>query len=172
MMYFRLAFKNVKRSIKDYLIYIITLTACISLFYAFLSITSRYYRPDIGAEFNLDILGDGIKYAGDSIDYRLLLMFLMQYVNHFMIQRRKREFAVQSIIGMEQSTIARLFFMESLIMGLFSLVVGNCIGWCFFTIYYCHVAAGLSETICVFVYVVSGYNHFNRFLFLALVLQS
>ena len=32
-MYFRLAFKNVKRSIKDYLIYIMTLTACISLFY-------------------------------------------------------------------------------------------------------------------------------------------
>ena len=47
-MYFRLAFQNVKRSIKDYLIYIMTLTACISLFYAFLSITSRYYRPDIG----------------------------------------------------------------------------------------------------------------------------
>lgn len=48
-MCFRLAFQNVKRSIKDYLIYIMTLTACISLFYAFLSITSRYYRPDIGA---------------------------------------------------------------------------------------------------------------------------
>lgn len=57
-MYFRLAFQNVKRSIKDYLIYIMTLTACISLFYAFLSITSRYYRPDIGAEFNLEVLGD------------------------------------------------------------------------------------------------------------------
>ncbi len=37
-----------------------TLTACISLFYAFLSITSRYYRPDIGAEFNLEVLGDGM----------------------------------------------------------------------------------------------------------------
>lgn len=59
-MYFRLAFQNVKRSIKDYLIYIMTLTACISLFYAFLSITSRYYRPDIGAEFNLEVLGDGM----------------------------------------------------------------------------------------------------------------
>ena len=39
----------------------------------------------------------------------VLLMFLMQYVNHFMIQRRKREFAIQSLLELEQSTIARLF---------------------------------------------------------------
>lgn len=114
MMYAKLALENVKKSTKDYLIYIVTLTACISMFYAFLSISSNYYEPNIGAEFNLDILGDGIKYA--ILLITVLLMFLMQYVNHFMIQRRKREFAIQSIIGMEQSTIARLFFVESLIM--------------------------------------------------------
>ena len=108
MMYAKLALENVKKSTKDYLIYIVTLTACISMFYAFLSISSNYYDPNIGAEFNLDILGDGIKYA--ILLITVLLMFLMQYVNHFMIQRRKREFAIQSIIGMEQSTIARLFF--------------------------------------------------------------
>lgn len=120
MMYAKLALENVKKSTKDYLIYIVTLTACISMFYAFLSISSNYYDPNIGAEFNLDILGDGIKYA--ILLITVLLMFLMQYVNHFMIQRRKREFAIQSIIGMEQSTIARLFFVESLIMGIF-------VGW-------------------------------------------
>lgn len=103
MMYAKLALENVKKSTKDYLIYIVTLTACISMFYAFLSISSNYYEPNIGAEFNLDILGDGIKYA--ILLITILLMFLMQYVNHFMIQRRKREFAIQSIIGMEQSTI-------------------------------------------------------------------
>lgn len=121
MMYAKLALENVKKSTKDYLIYIVTLTACISMFYAFLSISSNYYDPNIGAEFNLDILGDGIKYA--ILLITVLLMFLMQYVNHFMIQRRKREFAIQSIIGMEQSTIARLFFVESLIMGIISLIV-------------------------------------------------
>lgn len=63
MMYAKLALENVKKSTKDYLIYIVTLTACISMFYAFLSISSNYYDPNIGAEFNLDILGDGIKYA-------------------------------------------------------------------------------------------------------------
>ena len=128
-MYAKLALENVKKSTKDYLIYIVTLTACISMFYAFLSISSNYYDPNIGAEFNLDILGDGIKYA--ILLITVLLMFLMQYVNHFMIQRRKREFAIQSIIGMEQSTIARLFFVESLIMGIFSLIVGIGLGGVF-----------------------------------------
>ena len=56
MMYAKLALENVKKSTKDYLIYIVTLTACISMFYAFLSISSNYYDPNIGAEFNLDIL--------------------------------------------------------------------------------------------------------------------
>lgn len=129
MMYAKLALENVKKSTKDYLIYIVTLTACISMFYAFLSISSNLYDPNIGAEFNLDILGDGIKYA--ILLITVLLMFLMQYVNHFMIQRRKREFAIQSIIGMEQSTIARLFFVESLIMGIFSLIVGIGLGGVF-----------------------------------------
>ena len=43
MMYAKLALENVKKSTKDYLIYIVTLTACISMFYAFLSISSNYY---------------------------------------------------------------------------------------------------------------------------------
>ena len=96
MMYAKLALENVKKSTKDYLIYIVTLTACISMFYAFLSISSNYYDPNIGAEFNLDILGDGIKYA--ILLITVLLMFLMQYVNHFMIQRRKREFAILYVL--------------------------------------------------------------------------
>ena len=70
MMYAKLALENVKKSTKDYLIYIVTLTACISMFYAFLSISSNYYDPNIGAEFNLDILGDRNKIC-DSIDYRI-----------------------------------------------------------------------------------------------------
>ena len=53
MMYAKLALENVKKSTKDYLIYIVTLTACISMFYAFLSISSNYYDPNIGAEFTV-----------------------------------------------------------------------------------------------------------------------
>ena len=42
MMYTKLIFKNAKRSGKDYLIYIVTMTLCVTLFYAFLSISSTH----------------------------------------------------------------------------------------------------------------------------------
>lgn len=59
-MYAKLVFRNAKRSVKDYLIYIVTMTICVTLFYSFLSISSRYYQPDIGSEYNFTILSDGM----------------------------------------------------------------------------------------------------------------
>ena len=60
-MYAKLIFKNAKRSAKDYLIYIVTMTICVTLFYAFLSISSSYYNPDIGSEYDFTLLSDGMK---------------------------------------------------------------------------------------------------------------
>ena len=71
---------------------------------------------------NLDIVSDGMKLAVFTLT--LLLLVLIQYVNRFMIRRRQKEFAVQTIMGMEQRVTAWLFFGETLIMGLCSLVLG------------------------------------------------
>ena len=107
-MYAKLILKNAKRSLKDYLIYIVTMTICVTLFYSFLSISSRYYRPDIGSEYDFAMLSDGMKMAICLIT--LCLLFLIRFVNNYMLRHRQKEFAVQSIMGMEQRTIARLFF--------------------------------------------------------------
>ena len=117
-MYAKLVFRNAKRSVKDYLVYIVTMTICVTLFYAFLSISSSYYSPDIGSEYDFTLLSDGMKIAICMIT--LLLLFLIRFVNHYMLRRKQKEFAVQSIMGMEQKTIGRIFFAETLIMGMFS----------------------------------------------------
>ena len=114
-MYAKLVLKNAKRSAKDYLIYIVTMTICVALFYSFLSISSRYYQPDIGSEYKFRILGDGMKLAISAVT--LLLLFLIHYVNQYMLRRRQKEFAVQSIMGMEQKIIGRIFFAETFVMG-------------------------------------------------------
>lgn len=121
-MYAKLIFKNAKRSVKDYLIYIVTMTICVTLFYSFLSISSEYYQPDIGSEYDFTLLSDGMKIAICLIT--LCLLFLIRFVNNYMLRRRQKEFAVQSIMGMEQKTIAGLFFAETLIMGMISNVLG------------------------------------------------
>ncbi len=121
-MYAKLVFKNAKRSVKDYLIYIVTMTICVTLFYAFLSVSSSYYNPDIGSNYDFTLLSDGMKAAICMIT--LLLLFLIRFVNHYMLRRKQKELAVQSIMGMEQKTIGRIFFAETLIMGIISILIG------------------------------------------------
>lgn len=125
-MYAKLIFRNARRSAKDYLVYIVTMTICVMLFYAFLSISSGYYHPDIGSEYNFTILSDGMKAAICCVT--LLLLFLIRYVNSYMLRRKQKEFAVQSVMGMEQKTIGWLFFAETFVMGFVAIAVGNFLG--------------------------------------------
>ena len=126
MLYFRMILRNAKRSARDYLIYFVTMTLCVTLFYGFLSVTSRYYDPDLGVEYDLEFMSDGMKLAICLVS--LLLFFLIWYVNRYMIRRRQKEFALQTIMGMERGVTAALFFAETLIMGLLSVVCGILLG--------------------------------------------
>lgn len=125
-MYAKLVLRNAKRSVKDYLIYIVTMTICVTLFYSFLSISSRYYQPDIGSEYDFTMLSDGMKVAICAVT--LVLLFLIRFVNNYMLLRRQKEFAIQSVMGMEQRTIGRLFFAETFVMGIISIVIGIFLG--------------------------------------------
>ena len=89
------------RSVKDYLVYIVTMTICVTLFYAFLSISSSHYSPDIGSEYDFTLLSDGMKIAICMITL-LLLFFDTVRQSLYAKTEAKKEFAVQSIMGMEQ----------------------------------------------------------------------
>ena len=87
-MYAKLIFRNARRSVRDYLIYIVTMTICVTLFYSFLSISSSYYHPDIGSTYDFTMLGDGMKMAICAIT--LILLFLIWFVNGYMLRRRQK----------------------------------------------------------------------------------
>ena len=93
-MYGKLILRSARRSVQDYLIYLVTLTLCVGLFYAFLSISSRYYHPALGAEFDLSFLSEWMKLAICGVT--LLLLFLIRYVNRYMIRQKQQEFAMQT----------------------------------------------------------------------------
>ncbi|WBW98122.1 FtsX-like permease family protein [Oceanirhabdus sp. W0125-5] len=118
--------RNAKRSIKDYLIYFITLTLCVALFYSFMSLSSPNYELNTSGQFDLSILYTYIKYASYFIT--AVLTFLVSYVNKYMMKRRKREFATYVLLGMEQKTVAFLFFLETFIMGIISILMGIILG--------------------------------------------
>jgi len=125
-MYLKLVFRNVRRSLRDYLIYLVTMTICVTVFYAFLSISSRYYQPDVGAEYNLSFLRDGMRAAIFAV--ALLLLFLIWYVNRYMLKSRQKEFAVMTVMGMEQKTVGKLFLAETFVMGLVAVGLGIVLG--------------------------------------------
>lgn len=125
-MHVKLALRNVRRSAKDYLIYVLTMVLTVGLFYGFLSITSPFYNSRLPIQMNLDYFSSKMKIIIPLI--ALLLIFLISYVNSYIIRRRKKEFALQIILGMEQRTVAYMFFIEMLIMGLIAVGIGIVLG--------------------------------------------
>ena len=125
-MYAKLALRNAKRSAKGYLIYLLTLTLSVGLFYGFLSITSPVYNSSLPIKMDLEYFSGKMKIIIPLI--AVLLVFLISYVNRYMIGRRKKEFALQITMGMEQRTVAFLFFIETLLMGILAVAGGIVLG--------------------------------------------
>ena len=103
-MYAKLAKSNARKSIKDYLIYFITITICVSLFYAITSLSSSSYEFITEDSYNFKTLQLILKYSTYVIT--AILILLIAYVNKYMIRRRQREFATYILLGAEQKSIA------------------------------------------------------------------
>ncbi|ADL53978.1 ABC transporter permease [Clostridium cellulovorans] len=128
-MYAKLALSNARRSIKDYVIYFVTLIICVSLFYAFMSLSSSHYELITEDTYNFKYLKIMIKYTTYIITG--LLILLIGYVNKYMMKRRKKEFATYILLGIPQRNVALMFFIETLVMGIVSIVFGIFLGTLF-----------------------------------------
>lgn len=128
-MYVKLAISNAKKSIKDYLIYFITISICVSLFYAFTSLSSSSYELITEKSYNFENLEKMLKYSTYVIT--ALLVLLIGYVNRYMIRRRQREFATYILLGAEQKSVALMFFIETLIIGIVAIIAGIFVGTLF-----------------------------------------
>ncbi|MBS6023301.1 MAG: FtsX-like permease family protein [Paeniclostridium sordellii] len=128
-MYVKLAISNAKKSIKDYLIYFITISICVSLFYAFTSLSSSSYELITEKSYNFENLEKMLKYSTYVIT--ALLVLLIGYVNRYMIRRRQREFATYILLGAEQKSVALMFFIETLIIGIAAIIAGIFVGTLF-----------------------------------------
>lgn len=125
--YLKLINSNIKKTIKDYQIYIVTLVISSALFFAFVSLSSPYNT----------IIADGGKYSEvlfrDTINLTvglvsLIFFVLVTYVNTHMIKRRAKEFSIYMLLGMEQKKIAFSYFVETFEIGIISVVIGVVLG--------------------------------------------
>ena len=127
-MLFKLSFRNITRSIKDYAIYFFTLVLGVTLFYVFNSVGSQAAVLELNNSRKLivDLLTKIL--SGMSILVVFILGALIIYASRFLIKRRNKEFAIYLTLGMSKRKISRLLFFETLMIGVISLGVGLLLG--------------------------------------------
>lgn len=126
-MYAKLFRNNIKKALRDYVIYFFTLVISSTLFFAFLSLTSRY-NDILGGDgnYSLALFQNTIRYAVLAIS--VIFVALIRYINNYMLKQRSREFSVYMILGMEQSTVAKHFFGETFVFGMAAVAAGCFVG--------------------------------------------
>ena len=127
----KLIFRNVCKNIRDYLIYFLTLTLSVSLFYAFNSISDQPAFSNMGMTGTLLYRQLGIMLSTLSTMIAVILAFLILYANQFLLKRRKKELGVYMMLGMKKGRISRLFAGETLCVGIIALGTGLLLGFFF-----------------------------------------
>ncbi len=127
-MLFKLSVKNMKKSVKDYSIYFLTLVLGVSIFYMFNSIDSQSAMLALTESKRemVKLLVQMINMV--SVFVAVILALLIIYANNFLINRRKREFGVYMTLGMGRRQISKIILFETVLVGIASLVVGLFIG--------------------------------------------
>ncbi len=127
-MYSKIALSNVKKSVRDYTIYFLTLTFGICLFYMFNSIHSQQAVLKINEDQRgmMELLQMMI--SGISIFIAVILGLLIVYANQFLMKRRHKEMGIYLLLGMEKKQVSKILVIETLFIGIFALIAGLAAG--------------------------------------------
>lgn len=121
----KLAWGNVRRAGKDYLVYLLTLTLAVTVFYAFntISVQADLVLEEEGMP---ELLGNVM--SGLTMFLAVVMGFLMVYANNFIMKRRKKEFGLYQVLGMSRGQVSRVMAMETAIVSGGALALGIVLG--------------------------------------------
>lgn len=120
-----LAVKNIRRNLKSYGLYIGSTVFSIIIYFTFVTLR---YSEDISA------LSDTSRQVSSMMSSSafVLLVFVaifIVYSNAFFIKKRKKEVALYSLLGVRKRSIGLMLFIENMVIGLLSLIVGVGLGF-------------------------------------------
>lgn len=121
--YYKLAITGMHKNKKLYLPYILTCIGMVMMYYivAFLSETQilDYIRGGNEVQSMLKF--------GTWVIAVFAVIFLF-YTNSFLIRRRKKEFGIYNILGMDKKNIGHILFWETVIVAAVALIIGLLLG--------------------------------------------
>lgn len=109
----KLAWRNVRRSARDYLVFFLTMTLVTALMSAF---NSMIFSKDVLKMSQMDNLM-GMMIGVATFFIVLIVAWLINYMVRFMLDKRSREFGTYLLIGMKKSK-----WPDSICVRMFSLV--------------------------------------------------
>ncbi len=127
-MYPKLILRNVFRNLQTYTIYFFSLTLIYSLLYAFNALPSHPVMQSLsGAKEMLTTVMS--QYMG-LLSYLILsaIAFLIVYATNFVLGRRKKELGLYATLGMKKKQIICTLFFETMLVNIFSLILGFLLG--------------------------------------------
>lgn len=116
----KLAFRNAKRSMKDYLVYLITMTCIASLMFAFNFMIFSKEVKNMCQDATVMVAMLGLV----TFFIIIIVSWLINYMVKFMLEKRSREFGTYMLLGMEKKSISRLYMRENVLVGLVGFVIG------------------------------------------------
>lgn len=127
-MYFKLAVRNAKRQIQNYLIYFMTVALTVALLFAI---------NNIICSGRLDIFVDRGESAKASLQIlvvtiSMIVAFVLGYATSFLLKQRKREFGTYLTLGMNRRDILMIFLAETAVICTIALGAGLAAGAFFF----------------------------------------
>lgn len=121
--YAKLAWNNLRRNSKTQIPFLLT---CIGIVLMFYNVFALAKNPSVASNGSLQAM----MYLGTIVTAIFSCIFLF-YTNSFLIKRRKKEFGLFFVLGMEKKHIGKMMFWESLMTGVFSIGVGLLLGMAF-----------------------------------------
>ena len=123
LFYPKLAANNIRKNAKTYVPYIITSIITVAVFYIMRSLSQNEGIKEMKGAGDVQYVMN----LGCIVVAIFALIFLF-YTNSFLMKRRKREFGLFNILGMEKRHISCVIGFETLYIVLLSLVGGMIFG--------------------------------------------
>ena len=124
----KLALRNVKRSSRDYIIYLITITIAFSLMFAMNLVSWSDAIVEIYDNMN-DTFKNVVIFINVIVVF--VICFLINYTTKFMFSKRSKEFGTYMLLGIKKKKISKLFLLENILFGIIALILSIPIGFVF-----------------------------------------
>lgn len=122
-LYFKLAIANIKRDKRMFIPFVLCYSIMMGIYFMVITIMTSKGVKDVPAGASLQAM-----FIFGMVIMTILITIFMLYVNSFLIKRRKKEFGLYGILGLEKRHVGKVIIIENFLLSVFSGSIGILFG--------------------------------------------